>query len=276
MSRIGELVYEDLVARGKKLSTAKEWKAMVERLVEVAGEKDRYDRSDVIKYLAKLRELGHKQNTINKELRPLKLLCQIQVWGEGDRSGFPKLTMPKVKPSDVMRTIFTREEVVKMIVDGRAKLNMRELRYLALATVYGLRREELANLSKDDVNKDGTLRVRTVHGGPETVHLIPERLHDYLVDFEPCSPDYMGTIFKRIMVKLGMYKGERFGWHSIRRSLATELLLADASGLNIVRFMRWSDASFKGEFGMLTIYAQKDQARIDSEIFKVHPFLEYW
>ncbi|MBA7617877.1 hypothetical protein ES703_25195 [subsurface metagenome] len=27
---------------------------------------------------------------------------------------------------------------------------------------------------------------------------------------------------------------------------------------------------------MLTIYAKKDQARIDQQIFRIHPFLPYW
>ncbi|GAH50833.1 unnamed protein product, partial [marine sediment metagenome] len=46
--------------------------------------------------------------------------------------------------------------------------------------------------------------------------------------------------------------------------------------LNVLRFMRWSDASTRGEFGMLTIYAKKDQGRIDEDIFKMHPFLPFW
>jgi len=46
--------------------------------------------------------------------------------------------------------------------------------------------------------------------------------------------------------------------------------------LNIVRFMRWSDAMVKGSFGMLAVYARKDQSRVDAEIFKCHPFLKYW
>ncbi|MBA7597904.1 hypothetical protein ES703_04912 [subsurface metagenome] len=40
--------------------------------------------------------------------------------------------------------------------------------------------------------------------------------------------------------------------------------------------MRWSDASVKGEFAMLAIYAKKDQERIDQDIFKIHPFLSFW
>jgi hypothetical protein len=40
--------------------------------------------------------------------------------------------------------------------------------------------------------------------------------------------------------------------------------------------MRWSDASLKGEFGMLAIYAKRNQEEIDMSIFKVHPFLPIW
>lgn len=48
------------------------------------------------------------------------------------------------------------------------------------------------------------------------------------------------------------------------------------SALNILRFMRWSDASLKGEFGMLVIYARCEQDKIDRSIFEVHPFLSAW
>lgn len=49
-----------------------------------------------------------------------------------------------------------------------------------------------------------------------------------------------------------------------------------SSALNIVRFMRWSDGSLKGEFGMLAIYARCEQDKIDKSIFEVHPFLSAW
>jgi len=58
--------------------------------------------------------------------------------------------------------------------------------------------------------------------------------------------------------------------------LATELLMRDVSLINIVRFMRWSDASLRGEFAMLVIYARRNQAEIDECVFKVHPFLASW
>ena len=50
----------------------------------------------------------------------------------------------------------------------------------------------------------------------------------------------------------------------------------DVSLLNLLRFMRWSDASLKGEFSMLAIYAKRNQEEIDRSVFKVHPFLRIW
>lgn len=87
----------------------------------------------------------------------------------------------------------------------------------------------------------------------------------------------MTDVFEIMIKKIG-YKlvGDRWGWHSIRRTLATELLLREVSGINILRFMRWSEMSIKGEFGMLTLYAKKDQSRVDKEIFSVHPFIDCW
>ena len=58
--------------------------------------------------------------------------------------------------------------------------------------------------------------------------------------------------------------------------MATELAMCDVSALNIVRFMRWSDAGVKGEFGMLAIYAKREQDKIDKSIFEIHPFLPAW
>ena len=83
-------------------------------------------------------------------------------------------------------------------------------------------------------------------------------------------------MFQRIMSKVGIEVNRGYGWHSIRRALATELVLRDTSALNIVRFMRWSDAGVKGEFGMLAIYAKRNQAEIDKCIFRNHPFLSAW
>lgn len=277
VGKIAEMVYKDLVARGKRLSTAKEWRAMVLKFEGVCGEKDSYNRNDIIDYVAKLREDGLCQNTINTQLRPIKLVWQILEIERKDNLAFPKLSMEKVRSSDVKRTMFERGDIVRMIAEARVKLSKAELSYLCLATMYGLRREELASLSEDEVRKGESVKVGTVKGGVVTTHLIPVEVKDYLKGYKATRADYMTLIFRRIMSKLGMkFEDGGYGWHSIRRALATELLLADVSGLNILRFMRWSDASVRGEFGMLALYAKRVQSEVDLAVFKSHPFLKYW
>jgi hypothetical protein len=86
----------------------------------------------------------------------------------------------------------------------------------------------------------------------------------------------MTRVFQRIMSKVGLGVSRGYGWHSIRRALATELALRDVSALNILRFMRWSDGGVKGEFGMPVIYARCEQDKIDKSVFEVHPFLSAW
>jgi len=222
-----------------------------------------------VKFIAELRQEGMKQSSINSRLKALGLLCQIQNWD----GGFPRLAMPKVKNSEVNRPIFTTDQVVHIITKAKEVCSERELAFLAAASVYGLRREEIGTLEVSD----GHVKVHTAKDGEVTLQIIPDAIKGYIEGYRACSDvRYMTRVFQRIMSKVGMEVNRGYGWHSIRRALATELVLSDISALNIVRFMRWSDAGVKGEFGMLAIYARGDQDKIDKSIFEVHPFLPAW
>jgi integrase len=210
-----------------------------------------------------------KQNSINSRLKALRLLCQIQNWD----GGFPRLAMPRVKDSEVNRPVFTVDEVVHIISRAKEVCSERELAFLAAASVYGLRREEIGALEVSD----GHVKVHTAKDGEVTLQIIPGAIKGYMRGYRPCGDvRYMTRVFQRTMSKVGLEVVRGYGWHSIRRALATELALRGVSALNIIRFMRWSDASLKGEFGMLTIYAKREQDKIDKSIFKVHPFLSAW
>lgn len=283
MSKLADMIYEDLVARGKKRDTAVHWRTWIERFESVCGSQDVYGRSDIVKYLAWCRGQGFSQNAINTMMRPLKLLAQIQGWT------YPKVAMVKVRDSDISRPILDCDEVVSLI-NRKGLFDARELALLAMATTYGMRREEMAEPDEPEIWEERTvvengsgrwvfpakILVHTVKGGVETTHLVPNEIYEVLKGFKPCGIDYMTKTLHKMFVKAGLRGRKGFGWHSIRRRLITELVLCDASAINIVRFIRWSEATMKGEFGMLAVYAKKDQARIDAEIFKVHPFLKYW
>ncbi len=267
MASLAEKVYMDLMARGKDIETARRWRHLTMKFEICCGNKSKYDRDDVIRYLCCLREQGYRQSSIDVMLRPVKLLAQLQGWS------FPRLAMPKVRDGDISRPVLSYEEVCQMIRKGKEVLSARELAYLALSTTYGLRREELSGLGRID----GKVTVDTVKGGPVTTHVVPDEIRPYLAGYERTGVRYMSFVFRRIIKKLGIsLAGENYGWHAIRRALATELVSTDVSLLNLLRFMRWSDASLKGEFGMLSIYAKRNQEEIDRSVFKVHSFLPIW
>jgi hypothetical protein len=267
MGKLAEKVYMDLMARGKDIETARRWRNWIMKFEVCCGLKGKYEREDVIKYLCYLREKEYRQSSIEVMVRPVKLLAQIQGWS------FPRLAMPKVRDEDVSRPILSNAEVYMLIRRGREVLSDRELAYLALSTTYGLRREELSSLGRID----GKVTVKTVKGGPVTTHVVPGEIKPYLGGYERTDVRYMSRIFQRIIKKVGIgLPSGNYGWHAIRRGLATELLYKDVSLINVVRFMRWSDATLKGEFGMLAIYGKRNQEEIDRSVFKVHPFLTIW
>jgi len=269
ISSNAQLVYHDLIARGREVETARRWRSLVQRFEACCGIKDLYDRADVVKFIAELRQEGMKQSSINARLKALRLLCQIQNWD----GGFPRLAMPKVMDSEVSRPVFTADEVVHIIRRPKEVCSERELAFLAAASVYGLRREEIGTLEV----YDGHVKVHTAKGGEVTCQIIPDVVKGYMRGYRECKDvRYMTRVFQRIMRKVGLEVNRGYGWHSIRRGLATELLIRDVSALNILRFMRWSDASVKSEFGMLAIYDRREQDKIDRSIFEVHPFLSAW
>jgi integrase len=263
------LVYHDLIARGRKVGTAKRWRSLVQKFETCCGVKDSYDRADVVKFVAGLRQEGMKQNSINSRLKALRLLCQIQNWD----GGFPRLAMPKVKDSEVSRPAFTVDEVVHIIGKAKEVCSERELAFLAAASVYGLRREEIGTLEVSD----GHVKVNTAKDGEVAFQIIPDAIKDYMKGYRACKDvRYITRVFHRIMSKVGLKVNRGYGWHSIKRALATDLALSGVSAMSILRFMRWSDAGLKGEFGMLVIYARRDQDKIDKSIFEVHPFIYAW
>lgn len=263
------LVYKDLVDRGRGLGTAKQWRAWVVRFEECCGVKDSYGRSDVVKFVAELRERGIRQNSIYMMIKSLKLLCKLQGW----KDGFPKLVMARVRSSDVSRPRLRVDEIEYIIRRAKEVCSEREVAFLAMATTYGLRRMEVGTLEIID----GSVKVYTLKGGDVTIQLIPDEIKDFIKGYSGCnSPASMSAVFRSIIDKVGIDVGVGFGWDSIRRALATELVLKDASMLNVLRFMRWSHASLQREIGMLAIYAVREQAEVDRSIFKLHPFLPFW
>jgi len=245
MGELALMVKKDLMARGKTKQCAEHWKAWTERFETLCGVRDAYGREDVIEYLAWCREKGFSQTSIETMLRPVKLLADMQGWK------FPKLAMKKASDSEIYRPMLSKEEIAKAIMVGKKVLVGAELALLAMSTTYGVRREEMSSPNEPVIDIGArSVKVNTVKGGEVINHLIPDVVKQYLSEYVPYSCGYTSQLFGEIMCKVGVRCGLRYGWHTIRRTLVTELLFSEVSSVTVHRFMRWSDGSLKGNFGV--------------------------
>jgi integrase len=71
---------------------------------------------------------------------------------------------------------------------------------------------------------------------------------------EPCSRHLLRDWWERAAVRAGLPKGERYGWHSLRRKFATELKETDLR--NLCHLGGWKSAQT-----VLTCYQQPDEER---------------
>ena len=104
-----ELIYNDIMGRGKTEAIAKEWGAVAAEFERVCGFKEKYTRADVTAFLSHLRKRDILQSTIDKDLKAIKLLSQIQGWD------FPKLSLRRVSPDEIRRTILSKDAIGSII-----------------------------------------------------------------------------------------------------------------------------------------------------------------
>jgi len=175
--------------------------------------------------------------------------------------------------------------------------------FLCLSTTYGMRRKELWLIKEDDLmfkeknysrkerdtgypNTD-TIFIKTRKGGEQREQYIPPQIKPYLKDYgfdrEFTNIKTMNDIFDDILEKAGVEKKKRMGWHTIRRSLRTDLgrelrRVREEGGAgvlegDIAKFGRWQQ---RGIDKILGIYDQEDPVVGDKEMFKIHPYINFW
>lgn len=250
------------------------------------------DRPAVEKYLKKLERKGRSAGTRNFAFRVIRRMFMVN----GLDWPFKRGEAPQISQRDEYKPQLPPEYVEMMIAAALAgKLDEAEACFLALATVYGLRREEMCALEKKDVDlRNGAIYVSTVKHGRQRYHLLPEEIKNYLAthDFgKRYSRTQMSQLFWRVLNKAGLeaLQENRMGWHSVRRSLLTALVEAGINIFSIRAFMRWKGIVAEASelamparyFGntLVTIEGKKSvtqEAKGDEVIFESHPFLAMW
>jgi len=247
------------------------------------------DKENINNYIKKLKRQGRSPGTLNFAFRVIRRLFAVN----GLDWPFRRGEAPPIGQRDEIKPALDPEVIKTMIQTAKDDgLNNDESCFLALSTVYGLRREEMYNLVSKDIDfKGNTIFISTVKSGRQRYHLIPPEIKPYLErhDFETRYSDTaMSQMFWRIInkSKLEVFRSERLGWHSIRRTLITLLHQSGVDPFTVHQFMRWKGA--QRDMAMDTRYHATHfiglegtkvvafEAQSDKEVFKKHPLLKLW
>jgi len=224
----------------------------------------------VLSHLDKREKAGDKPGTLKMRFYALKYLFKLYgaEWTLTEREVFSTRERRQRFP----QPWFRKEEVIDIITRARKACNPQELAMLAISTIYGCRRSELADIRKDDLDFDAkTIIIYARKGGRVATQLLPDEIIPYLsnYDFPKVSVLRLSQMLNKILEKtIGPKEG--YGWHSFRRSLATELRNAGVDDEDIYSFLRWSTGSILGT------YIQTEPRQNREKIFPKHSFIYLW
>jgi len=239
--------------------------------------------SDFRRYFIRRREQGISERTLRKEFFHLKKLALANTWV------WPFTADDTPYPEDEENAPALLPEQVEQLIKARAKLSKLERFYLAVATTWVVRREELSRIKKRDYD-DSTILIHTAKHGRPVKHLIPDCLHQVFADYRPKAhtPGALTIMYGRIFAKAGLDHKKGEGWHSIRRTLNTMLAaLLPKNGLDpalLADYAGWSKKSLGPLYGgaaMVGVYRHPeildtDPYGGDRVIYNIHPFLPLW
>jgi len=188
-----------------------------------------------------------------------------------------KRWIPRVEASDITKPALSFDEIEKMVTAAKdSGLELPEICYLALSSIYGLRRGELCSVRKEHFDfNDNTLFVMTEKGGERRKQLLVEPIIPYLKEYDfgvDYSPFIMSHLFKKICFKSQVEKRDGMGWHAQRRALDT-MLVEQFGELKTHVFLRWRLSSSSQ---MELRYFSADPLQIDDEVLAGHPVVALW
>lgn len=251
-----------------------------------------FNKDNINLYIKRLRRQGKSAGTVNFAFRVVRRLFVVNFGAKGwpYRQG----EAPAITQRDEYRPALDSKIIKIMIEVAKAgEMGADEAVALALSTTYGLRREEICDLTTEDINlKSNTIFVSTIKGGRQRYHLIADEIRPF-IEAHNFNTHYsllqMSRMFWQIVNKSGLevLKKERLGWHSIRRPLLTGLIEAGLDPFAAKAFMRWKGGT--GDLAMPERYYSNVvigiegskvvtvESKKDAEIFeKYHPFLPFW
>ncbi|MFH0847183.1 MAG: hypothetical protein V1894_03895 [Chloroflexota bacterium] len=239
--------------------------------------------SDFRQFFIRRRRKGISERTLRKEFFHVKKLALANNWPwpfEADDTPYPE---------DEAQSHPLLPDQIEQLIKARGKYSPAERFYLAVATTFIVRREDLSRIKKRDFD-DTFFTIHHSKHGRIVKHLIPEALKPIFADYRPKdhNPSSLSLMFMRICTKAGLEHQRGWGWHGIRHTLTTIIagalpknnldpaLIADYSG-----WIRKSMGGFFGGVAMVGVYRHPeildtDPHGIDKVVYSIHPFLPLW
>lgn len=260
----------DILLSDKKKESKSVYLSQIRKFIKFAGDRARYDKWDVRRYIANLREDGYSSNYIKGSWYALKLFFESRDLPWDFRRG----DVPKLERDEVKKIVMPFDDAKRLIEYTRQSGFDDEKVIIALSTTYGLRRSEIASLRSENIDKD-TIFIKTKKHGEARKHLIAKEISfikEFNFDKKMPSTSTTNTIFNSLCLgaKIKRERGQNI--HSIRRFLVVYLTGAEIPELMMKNYLRWR---VRGDIAQE--YYRPDFREVDSKIFKaLEPILSLW
>ena len=247
------------------------------------GEDQEPTDKDFRRYFIRRREEGVSERTLRKEFFIVKKLALANGWP------WPFAADDTPYPEDEPQSHPFLPGQVEQLIKAKGNLSNAERFYLAVATTWIVRREELSRIKKRDYDGE-TFTIRHAKHGRKVKHFIPDELKQVFAEYRPKehSPSALTLMFRRICGKIGLEHEKGSGWDSIRYRLNTllkEVYLPEnrLSPSPLDDYAHWKKKTSGRHEGtdMTEDYRHPeildtDLFGLDKVVYSVHPFLPLW
>lgn len=242
--------------------------------------------SMLTRYMAALEADGKQRGTVDRHRRA------IQAFYRHFNVPAPKARGWKYSIQEGERLALGTDMIAALVAAVREQGDAYCCGLLCLATVYGMRCEELSRVRPEDVDLPGErLYVRTVHGGQVRWTWVPPEARPWL---DIAWPRTTARAVERLFADLWALATEAerpdgMAWHAVRRGLAVALEEAGVSESDGERFMRWkaggrsmvrhyrNPSAMVGVQGVERVRREEEASRAyDEEVWERHPWVGLW
>lgn len=234
---------------------------------------DHFSKATITEFLVQYAE-GHSKASAILAYYSIKRLCNSL----GIKFTVLRSDLPKFPVYDDYSTVpvLRKTELFQLIDYWKQYPGEYATSLLFLSSVYGLRAIEMSRIvvspGKDIISVHVAKRKSAPGKLPIRNHVLPHYGAVYLDGYQTCSVGNVSRKFRQICRDAGVTRPNNGGWHSIRRTVNTHLLLAGAHDVLVKGFMRW----VKNKKDMPSLYFHLPPDEIDTMIFDIHPFLSRW